>query len=62
MSNQKFFIHDIAQYKDFEVVIIKCISNNNNWLYEVRPKEYGNTLPELIPQEALYECKRNLPT
>ena len=58
MNNQQFFIHDYAMYKDFEVVILKVISKNSKWFYEVRPLDCCNSISKLIPQEELYESKK----
>lgn len=57
MSNQRFFIHDYAIYKDFKVVVVKVVSQDNKWFYEVRPLECCNNISKLIPQEELYACK-----
>lgn len=57
MNNQQFFIHDCAMYKDFKVIILKAVSKDDKWFYEVRPIECCNSISELIPQEELYESK-----
>lgn len=58
MNNQQFFIHDYAIYEDFKVVIVKVVSKDSKWFYEVRPVDCCNIISKLIPQEELHESKK----
>ena len=52
-KNQLFYIYDEVFYNDFKVVILKCIKNDGQIFYEVRPVEFNSPINKLIPQEEL---------